>query len=259
MPHVTVTGPIEGKSGEEVLKICTELAATLPVRPAPSLEQLSYRASSASRALPHKSFKSTVLVLCSLLCTRVLKQDCQARRRSPMCPGYFLAQLSATRLLWFACAQGRLLAQHAVQGAPGFASLLALSAPARALWTAWARTGRSCLCSVPEGLQPRARQAYKLRFDRVGKAATEFQCVFILVHKDEGVLEAAAAARRLFGQAPSDYMPHLSLLYAKIPDEERTEIAEQLQVRAHILSLRCCTAAVLLLLADSERCGSAAG
>ena len=108
-------------------------------------------------------------------------------------------------------------------------------------------------------LQPRAWQAYKLRFDRVSKAGTEFQCVLILVHKDEGVLEAAAAARRAFGQAPSDYMPHLSLLYAKIPDEERTEIAEQLQAHAHTLSLRCCTSAVLVLLADSERCSSAAG
>ena len=60
--------------------------------------------------------------------------------------------------------------------------------------------------------------------------------MFILMHKDEAVVEAAAAARRAFGQAPLDYMPHLSLLYAKIPDEERTEIAEQLQVRSHILS-----------------------
>ena len=42
VPHVTVTGPIEGKSGEEVLKICTELAATLPVRPARHFEQRSY-------------------------------------------------------------------------------------------------------------------------------------------------------------------------------------------------------------------------
>lgn len=98
-------------------------------------------------------------------------------------------------------------------------------------------TGRSLSCPVFEFLKRRTRQAYKLRLDRVGKADTEFQCVFILVHKDEGVLEAAAAARRAFGQAPADYMPHLSLLYAKIPDEERTEIAEQLQVRAQILSL----------------------
>ena len=136
-----------------------------------------------------------------------------------------------------------------VQGTLGVASVPTLTAPARAPQTTWAHTGRLCSCSVPEGLQPRARQAYKLRFDRVGKAGTEFQCVFIHMHKDEGVLEAAAAARRAFGQAPSDYMPHLSLLYAKIPDKERTEIAEQLQARAHIMSLRCCTSAVLLLLA----------
>ncbi|KAK9843553.1 hypothetical protein WJX81_008579 [Elliptochloris bilobata] len=30
VPHVTVAGPIEGRSGEEVLKICTDLAETLP-------------------------------------------------------------------------------------------------------------------------------------------------------------------------------------------------------------------------------------
>lgn len=32
VPHVTIAGPIENKSGEEVLKICSELGTTLPVR-----------------------------------------------------------------------------------------------------------------------------------------------------------------------------------------------------------------------------------
>ena len=39
VPHVTVAGPIEGKSGKEVLRICMELAATLPVRPSPALTE----------------------------------------------------------------------------------------------------------------------------------------------------------------------------------------------------------------------------
>ncbi len=75
-------------------------------------------------------------------------------------------------------------------------------------------------------------QAYKLRLDRVGKANTRFQCVFILMHKDEEAVAAAVATQRKFGLASASepYMPHLSLLYADISEEERTELAEQLQV-----------------------------
>ncbi len=77
------------------------------------------------------------------------------------------------------------------------------------------------------------RQAYKLRFDRIAQSTTVFQCVFVLVHPDEEVQRAAAAARRAFGLGDGPgYTPHLSLLYADIPQEERAELVEQLQARA---------------------------
>jgi len=44
VPHVTVAGPIQNKTGEEVLKALQDVAATLPVRtlphPVPSLTLL---------------------------------------------------------------------------------------------------------------------------------------------------------------------------------------------------------------------------
>ena len=111
VPHVTVTGPIEGKSGEEVLKICTELAATLPVRPAPTLGQLSCRASSNSGALPTRASKA--LFWCCAACSarEMLKPDFQARclSRYASRQSCFPAQHSVPRLLRFACIRCRLL------------------------------------------------------------------------------------------------------------------------------------------------------
>jgi len=88
---------------------------------------------------------------------------------------------------------------------------------------------------TPGGAHARfaGRQAYKLRFDRIAQSTTRFQCVFVLVHPDEEVQRAAAAARRAFGLGDGEgYTPHLSLLYADIPQEERAELVEQLQARA---------------------------
>jgi len=104
-------------------------------------------------------------------------------------------------------------------------TLLGTSAPAAYIHTGGKTSGAHARCA--------GRQAYQLRFDRIAQSTTRFQCVFVLVHPDEEVQSAAAAARRAFGLGDGEgYTPHLSLLYADIPQEERAELVEQLQARA---------------------------
>ena len=79
------------------------------------------------------------------------------------------------------------------------------------------------------------RQAYTLRLDHVSQSTSVYQCVFILVRKDEEVLRTAAAAQRAFGEGDgTGYMPHLSLIYADISQEERAKLVNTFQV--HVLA-----------------------
>jgi len=53
------------------------------------------------------------------------------------------------------------------------------------------------------------------------------KCVFILVAKEAAIMQAGATAREHFGMPMSDYMPHLSLLYAEIADEAKADSMRQ--------------------------------
>ncbi|GIL83708.1 hypothetical protein Vretimale_10495 [Volvox reticuliferus] len=67
---------------------------------------------------------------------------------------------------------------------------------------------------------------YRINFVDVTRGTFFYQCVFLLVAKDEGTMAAAASARSVFGMTTTPYMPHLSLLYADLVDAEKAKIVE---------------------------------
>ncbi|PNW77036.1 hypothetical protein CHLRE_10g419600v5 [Chlamydomonas reinhardtii] len=74
---------------------------------------------------------------------------------------------------------------------------------------------------------------YRINFTEVACGSIYYQCVYLLVDKTEGVLAAGAAARKAFGITTGPYMPHLSLLYSDIPQEERAKIVEHEKERLY--------------------------
>ncbi|GLI64324.1 hypothetical protein VaNZ11_007551 [Volvox africanus] len=67
---------------------------------------------------------------------------------------------------------------------------------------------------------------YRINFVNVTRGTFFYQCVFLLVAKDEGTMAAAAAARSVYGMTTPPYMPHLSLLYADLDDTEKAKVVE---------------------------------
>ena len=67
-------------------------------------------------------------------------------------------------------------------------------------------------------------QKYRINFTDVTRGSIYYQCVYLSVAKDEGAMAAAATAREVFGITTGPYMPHLSLLYSDIPQEERAKV-----------------------------------
>ncbi|KAL4440633.1 hypothetical protein ABPG75_003634 [Micractinium tetrahymenae] len=73
---------------------------------------------------------------------------------------------------------------------------------------------------------------YRITFDKVSYGAIFHQCVYVLCATDGDIMQAGAATREAYGQDPSSrYMPHLSLLYADISQEERQRMAAAEQQR----------------------------
>lgn len=70
-------------------------------------------------------------------------------------------------------------------------------------------------------------QKYRINLLNVTWGAHYYQCVYLLAAKDEATMAAAAAARRVYGMdALGPYMPHLSLLYAELPEEAKARAVE---------------------------------
>ncbi|KAG2429140.1 hypothetical protein HYH02_014176 [Chlamydomonas schloesseri] len=67
---------------------------------------------------------------------------------------------------------------------------------------------------------------YRINFTEVARGSIYYQCVYLLVDKTEGAMAAGAAAREVFGMTTGPYMPHLSLLYSDMPQEERAKIVQ---------------------------------
>ncbi|KAL6784018.1 hypothetical protein ACKKBG_A04440 [Auxenochlorella protothecoides x Auxenochlorella symbiontica] len=73
---------------------------------------------------------------------------------------------------------------------------------------------------------------YVIKFDKVKAGTSFFQCVFIKCQETPAVMQAAQEARSSYGKDPNEvYMPHLSLLYADITQEQREAVAQETQAR----------------------------
>ncbi|KAI3800790.1 hypothetical protein L1987_28886 [Smallanthus sonchifolius] len=76
---------------------------------------------------------------------------------------------------------------------------------------------RDKLKKVCEGLK-----AYNATVERVATGTFFYQCVFLLLHPTTEVMETGAHCWAHFGYtSPTPYMPHLSILYADLTEEEK--------------------------------------
>ncbi|KAE8728738.1 Cyclic phosphodiesterase [Hibiscus syriacus] len=74
-----------------------------------------------------------------------------------------------------------------------------------------------------DGLKP-----YNATVDRVATGTFFYQCVFLLLHPTSQVVETSEHCSGHFGyKCSSPYMPHLSLLYADISEEEKKKAQEK--------------------------------
>ncbi|CAI9785237.1 unnamed protein product [Fraxinus pennsylvanica] len=74
-------------------------------------------------------------------------------------------------------------------------------------------------------------KAYKATVEKVATGTFFYQCVFLLLQPTPEVLEASAYCTSHFGYKNSTpYMPHLSLLYGDLTDEEKKKAEEKANV-----------------------------
>ncbi|KAB2025645.1 hypothetical protein ES319_D06G164400v1 [Gossypium barbadense] len=72
------------------------------------------------------------------------------------------------------------------------------------------------------------RKAYNATVDRVATGTFFYQCVFLLFHPTPEVVETSAHCSSHFGyKSSTPYMPHLSLLYADLTEEEKKKAQEK--------------------------------
>ncbi|KAI6705558.1 hypothetical protein NL676_008520 [Syzygium grande] len=71
-------------------------------------------------------------------------------------------------------------------------------------------------------------RAYTATVDRVATGTFFYQCVYLLIHPTAEVVEASDRCSAQLGyKSPTPYMPHLSLLYGDLTDEEKKKAQEQ--------------------------------
>ncbi|KAJ0082353.1 hypothetical protein Patl1_10334 [Pistacia atlantica] len=64
--------------------------------------------------------------------------------------------------------------------------------------------------------------------DRVATGTFFYQCVYLLIHPTTEVVEASAKSSSTFGfKSSTPYMPHISLLYGDLTDEEKKKAQEK--------------------------------
>ncbi|CAL1400796.1 unnamed protein product [Linum trigynum] len=77
--------------------------------------------------------------------------------------------------------------------------------------------------SACEGLK-----GYLATVDRVAAGTFFYQCVYLLLHPTSEVVEASSHCSGHFGyKSSTPYMPHLSLLYGDLTDEEKKKAQEK--------------------------------
>nr|XP_023881913.1 cyclic phosphodiesterase-like [Quercus suber]POE73742.1 cyclic phosphodiesterase [Quercus suber] len=75
------------------------------------------------------------------------------------------------------------------------------------------------------------RKAYTATVDRVATGTFFYQCVFLLIHPTTEVVETSAHCCGHFGYKNSTpYMPHLSLLYADLTEDEKKKAQERASI-----------------------------
>ncbi|OMO82770.1 RNA ligase/cyclic nucleotide phosphodiesterase [Corchorus olitorius] len=71
-------------------------------------------------------------------------------------------------------------------------------------------------------------KAYTATVDRVATGTFFYQCVFLLLHATPEVVEASSHCSGHFGyESNTPYMPHLSVLYADLTEEEKKKAQEK--------------------------------
>ncbi|XP_027347490.1 cyclic phosphodiesterase-like [Abrus precatorius] len=80
--------------------------------------------------------------------------------------------------------------------------------------------------SACEALKP-----FHARVERVATGTFFYQCVYLLLHPDPHLLQTSAHCSSYFGYTNSTpYMPHLSLLYGDLSEEEKQKAQERANV-----------------------------
>mmetsp|Transcript_30753 Transcript_30753/g.55969 ORF Transcript_30753/g.55969 Transcript_30753/m.55969 type:complete len:149 (-) Transcript_30753:287-733(-) len=71
---------------------------------------------------------------------------------------------------------------------------------------------------------PKKLKRYYVTFKEVAKGTFYYQCVFLLCHKEDKTMEACTISRQILGLEPTAYMPHLSLIYAHLTEEQKDAV-----------------------------------
>ena len=74
-------------------------------------------------------------------------------------------------------------------------------------------------------------KAFQVTVDRVASGTFFYQCVYLLLHPTSQIVETNAHCCNHFGYKNSTpYMPHLSLLYGDLSDEEKQKAQERVNI-----------------------------
>ncbi|XP_015958104.1 cyclic phosphodiesterase [Arachis duranensis] len=74
-------------------------------------------------------------------------------------------------------------------------------------------------------------KAYDVTVDRVASGTFFYQCVYLLLHPHPQVMEASSHCCNHFGyERSTPYMPHLSLIYGDLTEEEKQKAIEKANV-----------------------------
>jgi hypothetical protein len=84
------------------------------------------------------------------------------------------------------------------------------------------RVAEALLSASPSLLAPSTSTPSRVRFARAAAGELFYRCVYALCEMEPALVSANAALQSEFGHA-EPFMPHLSLLYADIPDAETRE------------------------------------
>lgn len=72
------------------------------------------------------------------------------------------------------------------------------------------------------------KKVYSVNVEKVDIGTFFYQCVYLLLHPTNEVVEASARCCSSFGyNSSSPYMPHMSILYADLMDEEKKKAQEK--------------------------------